>query len=142
MSNVSICFSAFSNITPPYGGSRKITSYRSLPALETNSAASVRWSARLILHTRTFDVFAHDAVSCLVVLDKIAVSSAARERLNAKLTGARKQVEHLGTAHMILYQIEYVFFYPIGGRAGVHAGHGCNLQPRAVPDTTLMVASC
>ena len=25
---------------------------------------------------------------------------------------------------MILYQIEYVFFYPIGGRAGVHAGHG------------------
>ena len=79
---------------------------------------------RLILHTRTFDVFAHDAVSCLVVLDKIAVSSAARKRLNAKLTGARKQVEHLGTAHMILYQIEYVFFYPIGGRAGVHAGHG------------------
>ena len=25
---------------------------------------------------------------------------------------------------MILYQIEYVFFYPIGGRSGVHAGHG------------------
>ena len=73
---------------------------------------------------RIFDVLLKIALLC-----STTQCAAPRESASMLLTGVRKQVEHLGTAHMILYQIEHAF-YPIGGRAGVHTGTGPYLQPR------------
>ena len=52
-----------------------------------------------------------------------------REGFDAELAGSGEQVEDVGVADMVLNEIKDVFFDPVGGGTGVHAGDG--LEPAA-----------
>ena len=82
-----------------------------------------------VLHPGGLNVLRDDAVRRAVVLDEVAVRGAAREGFDAELAGSGEQVEDVGVADMVLNEIKDVFFDPVGGGTGVHAGDG--LEPAA-----------